>query len=131
MYHFYQHLNVKPGTVIYKSKGVYDHAALVAGESIGSLLPVISLTPEGVLEEFWDLTSTPIRIGDYPSALPSWVVLANARSMIGTKYHLTDNNCEHFVELCHQRPSASRQVRNTVAVVAGVALLLVIVKAAA
>lgn len=39
----------------------------------------------------------------YPSNLPSYIVVNNARQSIGKKWNLIDYNCQHFATECHDR----------------------------
>src|SRR5258708_38087806 len=90
-----------PGTVLYRRKGVFVHAALVAGPGVGFWVPVVSLGPEGFKEEFWSLSSGVVGIGNYLGTLPPWRVLARAREIAGRPYNAATWNCEHFVRYCH------------------------------
>ena len=62
------------------------------------------------------------RVEPRPTDLPWWVVLQRARQLAGRPYHLTDWNCECFVNACYGLPARSQQAEMTMAA-AGLGLL--------
>jgi hypothetical protein len=62
------------------------------------------------------------RIEPRPSDLPWWVVLQRGRQFADRPYHLTDWNCECFVNACYGLPPRSQQAELTIAA-AGLGLI--------
>ncbi len=62
------------------------------------------------------------RIEPRPSNLPWWVVLQRGRQLANRPYHLTDWNCECFVNACYGLPPRSQQAELTIAA-AGLGLI--------
>lgn len=110
------------GQVVYKPKGAYLHAALVAGPIAWPFLPVLSLSPDGVNIEHWDLTTINLQIGAYLSSTPYWLILERAKSVAFRRYDAVAWNCEHFVRYCHGLKPVSPQVAGTL-LLAGAAVL--------
>lgn len=73
---------------------------------------VLANIPDGVRCQSWAEFSAgrQLRIVGYPSALPSWQVLARAQKAIGREYSWLSWNCEHFVNHAHGLKAESAQV---------------------
>ena len=62
------------------------------------------------------------RIEPLLSDLPWWVVLARARQLADRAYHVSDCNCETYVNVCFGLPPRSQQAELTIAA-AGLGLI--------
>lgn len=62
------------------------------------------------------------RIEPLLSDLPWWVVLARARRLADRAYHVSDWNCETYVNVCFGLPPRSQQAELTIAA-AGLGLI--------
>jgi hypothetical protein len=95
---------------------VYRHMGLVTAR--GTILSC-SAKRGGVAEEFVQDFSMgrPWRVEAAPSDLPWWRVLQRAQEFSDRPYHLTDWNCETFVNACYGLPARSKQAEATMLVV--------------
>ncbi|HTQ12949.1 MAG TPA: lecithin retinol acyltransferase family protein [Rhizomicrobium sp.] len=120
-----------PGTVIYVwFLGVFRHKGIVSDRFWNGKPMVLanSWTSSGVAEISWDAFAGGREVFSegYPSALPPWEVLYNAKSMIGEQYDIIFSNCEHFVCKCHNKEPRSAQVVGFVLLALGVAALALV-----
>jgi hypothetical protein len=116
-----------PGTVVAISLGVAEHVGVATEKDT-----VISNSRRRgrVLEETYEEFSggRPVYAKGYPGDLPPEKVLRRARGIMGERWNLFTNNCEHVVNKAHGLSPRSPQVRfaavATAAVVLGVTLLV-------
>lgn len=98
------------GTVVGTSIGVYEHVGIATGEGT-----VISASKRWgrVAEESPEAFSGGRRIyaKGFPGTLAPDAVVARARGLIGRRYDLVTNNCEHVVRHAHGLPRRSPQFR--------------------
>lgn len=109
-----QRLWPRPGTIIYVwFLGLLQHKGIVSNRRWNGKPMVIASAQEsgGVAEIPWDAFTGGRRWFEegYPSALPPYVVLYNARCLIGQPYSAMTANCEHFVYRCHGQRARSPQ----------------------
>jgi hypothetical protein len=111
--------------------GGIEHFGVLTGRHLFGMAPTIisaSKIYRAVAEESLEQFSlgAPIYAHGVWSKQPWQRTVKNARSKIGTPYHLFQNNCEHFVRFCHGLPPESPQVAKAVGwtLVAGVAAWL-------
>lgn len=92
---------------------IYRHIGLVTAR--GTILSC-SARRGGVAEEFMRDFSQgrPWKIDPAPSNLPWWEVLQRAQAFSDRPYHLTDWNCESFVNACYGLPPRSKQAEATI-----------------
>jgi hypothetical protein len=113
--------HLPPGTVVsvpvYK---VFKHKGIVSDRFVNGNPMVISNSARagGVAEEPWEVFAAgqPVMVQEYPSALSGYLILARARSQIGTKYRLLDWNCEHLVSHAQGKRAESPQVAAAIAI---------------
>lgn len=90
------------GTMVSVSRGLYRHIGLLTEPIFGQERQVISLNPGApchqVIEE--SLTAFArgkvVQVTTMATALPSWAILARARSGQHPQYGWATFNCEHF-----------------------------------
>ena len=105
----------RPGTVVYvRFLVVFTHKGIVSDRWWNGKPMVIANSQDtrGVAEVPWD-TFTGKRawfVEGYPSRLPPYEVLHNARCKVGQPYDIWQFNCEHFVYGCHGKQPNSPQV---------------------
>ena len=107
---------LRPGDLIVTSMGSYEHYSIVSDRkcSLGKLMLISARAETGtVREEPYDDVVRGKKTGlvrGQPE-LPAYVILANARSRIGTwRYNYMTQNCETFANwACGLKPT-SRQV---------------------
>jgi len=110
---FARYINLPPATRI--STPVfpfYRHYGLVTEYG---LVMSCSARVGHAAEEFVDVFSggRPWRVEPRLIDLPWWVVLQRARLLANRPYHLTDWNCECFVNACYGLPAHSQQAETT------------------
>ena len=111
------------GTVVGTGIGVYEHVGVMTERET-----VISASKRRgcVAEESPEAFSggRPIYAKGYPGHLPADEVVERARGMVGERYDVVVNNCEHVVRHAHGMPRRSPQFRAFGAfAVAGLAFL--------
>lgn len=93
------------GTIVSTKKGLIDHVGILTKGSSFFNNTVISnsgkygMVIEEPLENFANGNS--IKVVGYPGKKSPNEVLTEARSLLGDKYNLFKNNCEHFVRKVH------------------------------
>ena len=99
------------GEIVEVDRGWYRHHGLFYGFRNGVPL-VLANIPGGVRLQSWAEFSNgrQVRIVGYPSALPTWQVLARAQNAMGRQYSWLSWNCEHFVNHAHSVKVESTQV---------------------
>ena len=111
------------GTVVGASIGVYEHVGVMTDEgTVISASKRRGCVAEESPDEFSD--GRPIYAKGYPGDLPADEVVQRAREMIGKRYDVVFNNCEHVVRHAHGVARRSPQLR-AVGAFAGVALALI------
>jgi hypothetical protein len=117
-----------PGSVVAIKCWWGEHWGIVAGDY--GRLTIISNRglKDGVTEEPWEdvVGNADCRIVDnIATLLPAYLVIARARSMIGTRYNFWTWNCEHHVYWAlGQRPQSPQ--RDAVASLLSVTCLVVV-----
>ena len=117
-------LNFKagPGQVLKRRKGMMLwHLGIYTDRGT-----VIDATPEnGTSERSLDDFAEGKKVldGGYPGNLPNWLVVENAKRMIGEAYSVGRNNCEHLVSHAHGLKKSSPQLQAFMAI--GIFALLV------
>jgi len=90
------------------------HKGIVSDRFLNGKPLVISNSARNgrVAEESWDTFSQgkAVSVDGYPSQLSSHLVVSRARSRIGTKYDLFNQNCEHLVTEAHGMSPRSAQL---------------------
>ena len=125
--------DLRPGTVV--AIGIrwtpFYHVGLVGDSVSNDGMPMIisnSQRSGGVAEEplanYGDAGS--FRILGYWSELAPAEVLHRARRYLGTKWHLTNWNCEHFVRVAHALKSESPQLKVGLTLAAALTLVALI-----
>ena len=93
------------GTIISTPKGLVRHHGLLSyNSSLGSYTAISSSGKYGqVVEEPLEMFANgkQIRNEGYPGNKPPQEVIEIAKSLVGDKYNLFKNNCEHFVRKAH------------------------------
>lgn len=90
------------GTLVSVSRGLYRHVGLLTELTFAQERQVISLNPGAprhqVIEESLSAFArgNPVRVVTMSTTLPSWTVLARARSGKHPQYAWATFNCEHF-----------------------------------
>ena len=124
-------LALRPGTVV--ATGIpwtpFYHVGIVADSVSNDGRPMIISNSQrngGVAEEsltdFGDAST--FRILGYWSELAPAEVLQRARQLVGTKWHLTNWNCEHFVRVAHAVKSESPQLKVGLTLVASAVVII-------
>lgn len=104
-----------PGQVLKRRKGLFIwHLGIYTDQGT-----VIDTTPqngtsERSLADFAD--GKEVLDGGYPGSLQNWLVVENAKRMIGQAYSVAQSNCEHLVSQAHGLNKSSPQLRGAVAV---------------
>ena len=111
------------GTVVGTGIGVYEHVGVMTDSgTIVSASKRRGCVAEESPEDFSD--GRPIYAKGYPGELPADQVVKRAREMIGKRYDVVFNNCEHVVRHAHGVPRRSPHLRAIGAMaVGGLALL--------
>ena len=110
------------------NRGPFEHFGILAETNYNRSRTVVSgslrygRVIEEPLREF--AKGTPIRIVGYPSALPNWLVMQRARSVLETEYLLLTWNCEHVVRFAHGLRLSSPQILSFLAIGFGVFVLI-------
>lgn len=120
-----------PGQAIRTSRLVYWHKGIATDQWLSGEQMVISCSGRAgrVVVEPMSVFSAGMGAEEIPqlSAMSREIVLYRARQMLGKPYSLTDFNCEHFLYQAFGLPPQSPQVATLIGLVAGFALLRVIV----
>lgn len=104
------------GTVVSVSRGFYCHVGLLTEPTFAQERQVISLNPgdphHQVIEESLSAFARgkPVSIVPMATTLPSWAILARARSGQHPQYAWTAFNCEHFARFALGRKLESPQL---------------------
>jgi hypothetical protein len=123
----------RPGDVVYVwFLAVFRHKGIVSDRYWNGKPMIIanSWTSGGVAEIPWDdfAGGQLVFLERAPRDLHPFVVLYNARSMMGQRYDVALSNCEHFVYTCYGLPPRSPQLA-TAAVLAVAAAVMILVTA--
>lgn len=80
--------------------GGIEHYGLWTG--IGTVISASKRMGLVVEESIYEFSGgNPIVGKGYPSRLPPFAVISKARQLIGQKWDLVFNNCQHFATQCH------------------------------
>jgi hypothetical protein len=121
--------DLNPGDHIYVRRLVYSHHGIWAGD--GTVIHYTGeakekkdpLIRETDIEAF--LKGGKLKRRDYKKRLPSPETLSLAKKHLSNKnYSLALNNCEHFATYCATGKRKSRQLREAVGGLAGIALTI-------
>lgn len=119
------------GTLVSVSRGLYRHVGLLTETTFAQERHVISLNPGAlhhqVIEESLSAFArgNPVRVVPMTTTLPSWAILARARSGQHPQYAWAAFNCEHFARfaLGHKLESPQLAIWTFAALAIGFATL--------
>ncbi|PCI40443.1 MAG: hypothetical protein COB46_06970 [Rhodospirillaceae bacterium] len=99
-----------PGQVLKRRKDVFVwHMGIYTGR--GTVIDTVPTngTSERSLADFAD--GKEVLDGGYPGNLQNWLVVENAKRMIGEAYSFARSNCEHLVSQAHGLKKSSPQLQ--------------------
>jgi len=99
-----------PGQVLKRRKGVFIwHLGIYTDR--GTVIDTIPKngTSERSLADFAD--GKEVLDGGYPGNLQNWLVVENAKRMVGEAYSFARSNCEHLVSQAHGLKKSSPQLQ--------------------
>lgn len=121
-----QHV-LQTGSVVSIDKILYRHVGIDTGD--GRVIHASKKKGIWVWEPVGEFSEgKPIRYEGYPGNLPGDEVVGRAARLVGRRYNLFTNNCEHLVTEAHGLPRQSSQLRGWAFAVSALLLVSVLAK---